>query len=676
MNILCRNILQGFKGDNADASLHKLIDAILAYDGPLDTLDEECLYKKRTQPPVEEERKNPVTAREDYRIESIAFTNFRTFPNHKDKPYGLSFTNEKGNPCSLFLVGKNGTGKSTIFDALELLYAGKVKNAENRGIREKDKLREYLTYGFGKINNIQTTDSKIRIRLKDMTDIDTDWMTLDKIPTLSVPALCCSDMDIEEISKLDDVAKTTAPVTLIDDFVINPSSESEFQRYIRIQLGYGELTQLRNQLMEITSSIAQRYLNAKARMPMAGLTSADLKEVQEAFTMMVESGMPKISAWGNEIEKFKELDEIKKIEETSDFNNIIVAKDSLFPVKWGEIINNITNLRSLDEPVQEGYIPNGEQDDIEKKKDFNAVITDVISRLHVMYQRIKKARDTYLEDKDKKGLMQSFEDLSVDYKEFWENKNKLPIKSRELHSLMIDERERIGAIVKLINEINQILGVLFKERKNGEARADEYPESLNKFIERILNHYKDVTEEFFVESTSNSFEVKIRVKDKDGNTFETVPRKYLNTFRYRLYAVLLKIALSLYYMKSTHCVAPIIIDDVFNASDFENSISLSAFIYHIIEMYHEVIGGQKPLQLIILTHDEMIASSFRQGVAMKSPERLKKENANKGLPKQEDYCLFGRLFPYREAEKVRNAEKEAQGEAYKERDFLNLYLLN
>ena len=57
-------------------------------------------------------------------------------------------------------------------------------------------------------------------------------------------------------------------------------------------------------------------------------------------------------------------------------------------------------------------------------------------------------------------------------------------------------------------------------------------------------------------------------------------------------------------------------------------------------------------------------------------KRLKKENANKGLPKQEDYCLFGRLFPYREAEKVRNAEKEAQGEAYKERDFLNLYLLN
>lgn len=677
MNILCRNILQGFKNDDADESLLKLIDAILAFDGPIEAFDEESLNKAESQLPANGEQKEDATRREDYRIESIAFSNFRTFPETNDKPYGLSFAKEDGSPCSLFLVGKNGTGKSTIFDALELLYSGKVKNAENRGIKERDSVKEYLTYGFGKINDIPTSKSKIKIRLKDMTGLDEDWITLDKIPTLCVPALCCSDMDIEEISKLDDDAKPIAPAPLIENFVVNPTSESEFQRYIRGQLGYSELTLLRNRLIAIMWSIGQHYLAVKARMPMAGLTSADLKEVQESFTKMVESGFPQILSWEEEVDKFIELNEIKKIKDVADLKTFIEPKNTLFPDKWDELIKNIDTLRSLEKPVQNigGYLQDDNSNGIQNQKEnLNDVILEIMDKLHVMYLRIKKACDTYREDKDKKGLMLSFENLSNDYNEFLNNKNKLPIKSRELISQMIKDRDHLGAIVKLINEINKILPVLFDKRKNGEQNADEDFKKVNKFIEHILNHYKDHTEKFKVDSTPNSFEVKIEVNDNNGHTFETSPRKYLNTFRYRLYAVLLKIALSLYYMKSTQCVAPIIIDDVFNASDFENSISLSAFVYHIIEIYREVIGGQKPLQLIILSHDEMIASSFRQGMMMKSDIRLKEENADHQLPKQEDYCLYGRLFPYGEAGNVEKAERKAQGDVYKERSFQNLYL--
>ena len=70
----------------------------------------------------------------------------------------------------------------------------------------------------------------------------------------------------------------------------------------------------------------------------------------------------------------------------------------------------------------------------------------------------------------------------------------------------------------------------------------------------------------------------------------------------------------------------------------------------------------------------MIASSFRQGMMMKSDIRLKEENADHQLPKQEDYCLYGRLFPYGEAGNVEKAERKAQGDVYKERSFQNLYL--
>ena len=87
-------------------------------------------------------------------------------PRH-DLPYGVEFTNTSGEPCSLFLVGKNGTGKSTIFDALEWIYAGKVSNAEDRGVKNQEKLYEYLTYGFNLVPGI-SPEKVISVRLMQL----------------------------------------------------------------------------------------------------------------------------------------------------------------------------------------------------------------------------------------------------------------------------------------------------------------------------------------------------------------------------------------------------------------------------------------------------------------------------------------------------------------------------
>ena len=57
----------------------------------------------------------------DYRIKSMEFLNFRyfcSFGGENNKNFGINFT-RNGNPCSLFLVGGNGTGKSSVFSALE-----------------------------------------------------------------------------------------------------------------------------------------------------------------------------------------------------------------------------------------------------------------------------------------------------------------------------------------------------------------------------------------------------------------------------------------------------------------------------------------------------------------------------------------------------------------------------
>lgn len=214
MNTLCSNILKDFLKENQDRHLKILVHNILTFGQPLKNLTLDYLREHAQDvPPAEAGRPDAVEpqiqttdgvipAKSDYRIEKLTFHHFRTYPKDGRQPFGLSFM-KKGNvePCSLFLVGKNGTGKSTIFDALEWIYAGKVRNAEDRGIEEQEKLSEYLTYGFGKIEGV--TPDIVRLCVKLHGEDRKEW-GLNTTEPLCVPAICCSDMDIEEIAKMDD----------------------------------------------------------------------------------------------------------------------------------------------------------------------------------------------------------------------------------------------------------------------------------------------------------------------------------------------------------------------------------------------------------------------------------------------------------------------------------------
>ena len=111
-----------------------------------------------------------------------------------------------------------------------------------------------------------------------------------------------------------------------------------------------------------------------------------------------------------------------------------------------------------------------------------------------------------------------------------------------------------------------------------------------------------------------NLEMQISVENERG--FVTSPLEYFNTFRYRLYFVTLKLALSFKWMEHTGIAAPVVIDDVFNASDFDNSVKLESYIYLVKKIFvHACIekGFEKPLQLIILTHDDMVYNSVKNG---------------------------------------------------------------
>ena len=103
---------------------------------------------------------------------------------------------------------------------------------------------------------------------------------------------------------------------------------------------------------------------------------------------------------------------------------------------------------------------------------------------------------------------------------------------------------------------------------------------------------------------------------------------------------------------------------------------------------------KEPLQLIMLTHDEMVQAAFRKGANMIIPieQDLKRidENSKEEIVSIETYLppakpnefLCGRLFNWNQAQKMeeelKNQKKSSKDESIMKisDDFYNLYIIN
>lgn len=664
MNILCKKTLQKFKGVGNE-NLNRLIDSIVRFEGAIDSLTLENLSVE-AQPVMEQTPQGSVGQETgvrndesmDLRIKSLAFRDFRTFPS-QECPYGIDFTKSTGAPCSLFLVGKNGTGKSTIFDALEWLYSGKVSNAIERGVNDNDKLYNYLTYGFGRIEGKTSDGVRLKVILNKRGVAETNWQSIKAMRPISVPALCCSDMDIEEIAKLDEET--------------GGYDEDDLQKYVRRQLGYEELRQLKSKLLDILQDTTEQTRRIVERINLAELDAHDINRIKSVFVALVEKGHIKITPRLRGILRFADRKDIEAIVHSENPQEELGTDNWEFRDYWEKLLQNEKHRRQQVQGHKgEGGFMNIQPQNAEDTNEdhLQGQINGMIDQLVAIYGRLKKACDGYLSNENGDGLASELDKFRKDYELLVSLEPIVPTKKTEIERFLVPKRAKVSVIPSLVHKIEDFLGKLFQDQVvdgNGNITYEnKYPSNLRLFVANVLNHYREPGETFKVELTANSFEVKIEVQDDKGEAYTTTPGAYFNTFRFRLYAVLLKIALAFYYMKENQCVAPVIIDDVFNASDFENSVSLNTFIFTIYDVYQELLGGEYPLQLIILTHDEMIASAFRQGVMMRSPKMMERIRENR-IAAPDKFCIFGRLFHYKEAAEVNKVSNI-------KRDFLNLYL--
>lgn len=91
----------------------------------------------------------------DLRINRVIFNSFRGFPSSKDgnkHSYGITFESDKQrNPSSAIILGRNGVGKSSIYQGIEYVYRGTIGEVELRSYGSRnnsfsDRIDKYMKH--------------------------------------------------------------------------------------------------------------------------------------------------------------------------------------------------------------------------------------------------------------------------------------------------------------------------------------------------------------------------------------------------------------------------------------------------------------------------------------------------------------------------------------------------
>lgn len=614
MNRECLQIFREIAVMKKDSDLYlKILSRILEYKGRYDNMG---------RSDIEPSEMTEVSALlsdgnekeedfKDLRLRQLTFRYFRTFPANW-KPYGVLFERD-GEPCSTFLVGRNSTGKSTIFDAIEYYYAHRISNAELKAI-PKDREHEYLTYGFGKIKSpqeIATGDVRLGVRTTD----GKGNYRLNELKPVCLPSMFCSDYDIFRIGLLEEKG--------LEDFVLE-------------QLGYSDLLAIQHRLDNIAGEVTKtindlRPLEKEESEEQVQLEPQDVERVIHVFMDYYDKDRNRaITLCERYVKKHDKAAVLIKEEITApQFGQKKIKKaQRLFIEEWQALQINVSWT------------------------DFPSLDSDILVRaekLGLMYDLLYKA---LLCDKPADAFL-LFVDRQREAQE-WVKKLVLPTQVEREESIEKDE-----ALLSVLRPVMANMEIV--RHKIINSFVSEY----GSFIEGCLGYFSKDKETF---KLGSDIKVAINVAEKEGD-FEATPAWYLNSFRFKLYAIALKLSLAFWYMKKNKRILPVAIDDVFNANDFENSIHLQQFVHSIYEVYHDKVCQSIPLQVIMLTHDEIILSAFKKGYNVTEIKEwgASEEVRRKARQKYELYrnnCIVGRLYPHEEVQFIPSIQKNIAAGIY------------
>lgn len=185
------------------------------------------------------------------------------------------------------------------------------------------------------------------------------------------------------------------------------------------------------------------------------------------------------------------------------------------------------------------------------------------------------------------------------------------------HSADSVSKECREHLAQLIDEFS----LIFKEDRDNIIKAYERTviPILNEFTKLAGYEYEHVV----LDADDGRLSIKIN-NNYVSQGFMTTPKRFYNSFRLKLYAVSVRVTLAFLVMKMYSIKVPLVFDDIFTASDFDNSVNIDRFFHFIFDSFQKMeLGDKRDLQIIMFSHDEVIlnmipslAESFdvREGV--------------------------------------------------------------
>lgn len=700
----------------------------------------------------------------DYRIKSIALKNFRGYPSRQDGiPYGISFC-ENGNPMSSIIIGSNGAGKSSIYQAIEYMYCQRIGEAELRSSSDNipddsELFKEYATHEnldfkdvFCKIQTLagdfdihgqKMFSDIIKTKLNPNTHFISDFdiydlgrLAYDKSGERSFHDLIANSLGLKEyliFNKLSNQLSSYKRLKEIKDLNSKRDNRKKLEKDVmdwelelrsrkdkllilesnqtanKNQNSVPEQVEMLNRLIQNEQNITLKhediincfdsFSRAYNDYKSSGLESLNKKEAEflaigfelletstdcpfclnskteinelrnkinarikrikdysssrEKLRSQHESVLLTIREFYNVIEKIrKSIDSEINETKTIPFFTKVYSLDhhyfkKLYTDEVLELLGKLYELMNSSIPSEEGFTQLNNF-----SKELRFTLSDEFSNFFSIFNEFSTLRKQELDHLKILTNLPPLADSSTQKiilkKEIEDFESKINITKKSIETLdkeiiTLENQYSIYESIKkdaysycriLNSEINNIVNASF--------------DPINETISQILNDYliednisiriEKIVDDFDQDTgqvLSQIIIAKLQYKSKDISLY---PNKYFNTFRYKLFSMVVGISVAIASRIQTMINIPLVLDDVFYASDFEKRTSIAGFIKKLISLF-EKYTPSLPLQLIFFTHDEIIFDCAL--------------NAIGDLNKISE-TIFSRLFLFSEAEESKD----------------------
>jgi hypothetical protein len=353
-----------------------------------------------------------------------------------------------------------------------------------------------------------------------------------------------------------------------------------------------------------------------------------------------------------DILKSRTTKELNTIKDNTEFNELFLL-DNFFVTSTGEFAANefISQLFSLNENANflkdknkflfELFKPNQGFSGKELNQFLNSVIefnikrADTIGKIefevankmqpkslaeHIIVLN-KEITDLEKQSNDAKANIKRDTEKINEFQEqiaqFDEVKSETIVFANVYHNALNEEINKSFAPIKMV--VEEVLEDYFKfDDRDIELIISKQPEEHDEDTGEILSEI-----------------ITAQLKIKNQNIKLQPVGKYLNTFHFRLFSTMVGISIAIASRRNTQVNLPLVLDDVFYASDFENRTSVERFLQQIFKAF-KTYTPDLPLQLILLTHDQLIFES-----AIKVVKEIEGTD-----------IAFAKLFPYTEAQEA------------------------